>query len=156
MRIQDHYSIISGSEMMDKLSSKSVPDIRDFTDNGKCQDCGNCCGNYIPMTIIDKCRIKAYIRTHQIRPAKPLLVNGPWKKPTVHNQCPFLLNSEGKRCAVYPVRPAVCKAWSCHDLMNNQELIKLALSDEMETVNMYLMFYPRETMAELSKVNMEG
>ena len=42
----------------------------DFTINGKCSNCGECCGSILPVTKKEIKRIKAYVRKHNIKPHK--------------------------------------------------------------------------------------
>lgn len=151
MRIQDTYNFTSAPELIAQLHSNQLPEINDFTDNGKCRDCGNCCGNFLPISKEDFIRIKKYIHDHDIHRQKSLLMPGPWAKPTIHNYCPFLTDADGHRCAIYPVRPAICRAWSCHDPIHNNKLRDLVLNNNLKTINMYLAFFPEETNAEMMR-----
>lgn len=153
MRIRDEYRLTSYGEFQEHLHNPDISKIHDFTDNGKCRDCGNCCGNNIPLTPDDYSRIMGYIKTHNILPARPRLLYGPWAKPTVHNLCPFLLEKDEHRCAIYPVRPGICRVWNCHEPAKNQEIVKWYFSNPyVETVDMYLAFYPQQTIDELERL----
>lgn len=151
LRIEQEYSLISGDKMQDRIHHRSgPPDIIDFTNNGKCRDCGNCCGNFLPLTDVERVTIKRYIKKHNLHPAKPYFVEGPWAKPTVHNECPFLLNTDSHRCMIYSIRPGICKAYTCHEPLHNPEVVRVSLRST-ETVNMYIEFFPKETYREAKK-----
>ena len=148
MRVAQRYTFRSVSEGL------VIEDPIDFTDNGKCRDCGNCCGNIIPIAEKDIERIKQYIIDHQIRPAKPLFMSGPFAKPTMHNECPFLLDRDDHRCAIYPVRPAICRMYTCHKNYREEmdsEDVKILASGGFELVNrnMYATFFPDELIEEM-------
>lgn len=151
LRIEQEYTLISGDEIQDRICHHaSPPDVVDFTDNGKCQDCGNCCGNFLPITNAEKATIRRYVKKHNLHPAKPYFVEGPWAKPTVHTECPFLLNTDGHRCMIYSIRPGICRAYTCHDPLHNPEVVRVSLRST-ETVNMYIEFFPKETYREAKK-----
>lgn len=151
MRIKQEYTLISGDKLKDKIHHRGTsPEVIDFTDNGRCRDCGNCCGNFLPLTDVERVTIKRYVKKHNLHPAKSLFVEGPWAKPTIHNECPFLLNTDEHRCMIYSIRPGICKAYTCHNPMDNPEMIQTGLRN-METVNMYIEFFPKETYKEAKK-----
>ena len=152
MRIDDQYSTTSAADFMAKLKNHDLPKIHDFTDNGKCMDCGNCCGNFIPLSEVEVYRIRKYIKDHNICRQKPLFIPGPWVKPTMHNQCPFLMDKDEHRCAIYPVRPDVCREWSCHDPVHNERLRDVALNNDLRITNMYMTFFPVETYWEMTVI----
>lgn len=61
----------------------------------RCDDgCGDCCGA-VPATAAERARVETYARTHGIEPRRQGIT------------CPWY---DGKRCAVYTVRPLVCVA----------------------------------------------
>ena len=131
-----------------------VRDPVDFTDNGKCRDCGNCCGNIIPITKKDVERIKRYIIDHRIKPSKPIFLKGPFARPTIHNECPFLLDQDDHRCSIYPVRPAVCRIYTCHKNyekeLDSEDMKVLADGGfDLMNRNMYATFFPDEFAKEL-------
>lgn len=84
--------------------------VYDFTVDGKCSNCGQCCTDFLPMSEHEIARIHTFIKRR------------PWIKlhnhipPTVDRvedfTCPFR-NDEEKRCDIYPVRPAICQDFQC-------------------------------------------
>lgn len=96
---------------------QALSDIRngvyDFTDNGKCTQCGNCCGSILPMTDKEIKTIKRYIKQHGIKEQKHLI---PFAEPMLDLTCPFL--DDGKKtekCTIYEVRPAICRCFICSE-----------------------------------------
>lgn len=57
--------------------------ITDFTNNGKCFNCGNCCSNLLPMSEKEVKVIKAYIKTHNIKEQRHNAMQG------ADMTCPF-------------------------------------------------------------------
>lgn len=79
----------------------------DYTNNGKCSNCGRCCSNLLPLTDDEIVRIKKYIKKHNI-------------KKQVHNvlekidmNCPFR-DEINKKCLIYEIRPEICRQFMCN------------------------------------------
>ena len=79
----------------------------DFTCNGKCSNCGNCCVPYLPITTQEYKIIKRYIKKHNIKEIRPR-----YEGDNVYISCPFR-DYKNKRCTIYPVRPEVCRKFLC-------------------------------------------
>ena len=86
----------------------------DRTKHGQCIGCGECCADALPLTPFDVRRVAAYVRKHGIRPVSHK-VNMKWIPPR-DDMCPFFNDSKpmGTRCLVYPVRPIICRHYTCH------------------------------------------
>ena len=71
-----------------------------FTSRGTHDGCGECCSRFLPLTAGE---------------AAVLRLNGAKARPEPEGAldltCPFL--TEERRCAVYGVRPAGCRAYDC-------------------------------------------
>ena len=80
-----------------------------FTVDGKCIQCGMCCGNYLPIGDEDIRRIRHYIQLNNIKPCVHII---PTAKPAEDMTCPFRDN-ERKICTIYPARPEICKDYIC-------------------------------------------
>lgn len=77
--------------------------------NGKCSECGECCGNLLPLSGADIKRLRRYIKKHKISKQNdidPLRIE-------VLQDCVFLKKDLEKRCAVYPARPEICRMFNC-------------------------------------------
>lgn len=79
----------------------------DFTCNGRCSNCGNCCVPYLPITKQEYKTIKRYIKKHNIKEIRPIREGN-----DVYISCPFR-DYKNKRCTIYPVRPEVCRKFLC-------------------------------------------
>ena len=87
--------------------------ITDFTNNGECSQCGNCCGNLLTLTQDEIDKIHKYVKKHRI---KQHVINAPLQNPTMDLTCPFLnMDKKVERCNIYPVRPYICKRFNCHE-----------------------------------------
>lgn len=113
----------------------------DFTCNGKCIGCGECCSNILPMTKQEIERIKAYIKEHNIEEHK----NGMFlMNPICDMTCPFLNDSKDHRCNIYEVRPQICRNFSCH----KENRAKIPTSVLAEPIDVRHEFYGGESMFE--------
>lgn len=101
--------------------------IYNFTKDGKCSSCGNCCSNLLPMSDREIERIRRYIKRNHIKEQKHFI---PLKNQTLDLTCPFLdLNGGDKKCVIYEVRPMICKCFLCSEpkgALQYQELYKEA------------------------------
>lgn len=80
--------------------------IINFTNNGKCSNCGQCCGDILHLSKKEIKIIDNYLKKHKIEatPRRVLLV--------YDNNCPFRDNKR-KKCKIYEVRPDICKIYKC-------------------------------------------
>lgn len=72
--------------------------VYDLTENGKCTQCGECCGNCLPMTKKEISIIKDYIKVHKV--AEQLHTVG-LREPAFDMTCPFLDITKDKENAPY-------------------------------------------------------
>lgn len=90
--------------------------ITNNTCKGNCSRCGECCNPYNPITLDEYFEIKKYIQEHNIKPYIPTP-----KGNDIYLTCCFH-DVENKCCTIYPVRPEVCRRFSCHNsdsIINN-------------------------------------
>ena len=83
--------------------------VTDFTANGNCSQCGQCCGDLLPLSKGEIKKIRQYVKDfgiaeHVNRP--------PTATPILDMTCPFR-NEKAKKCDIYPVRPLICKDFTC-------------------------------------------
>lgn len=87
------------------------PQTINFTNNGVCSSCGQCCGSLLPVTDEEMRVLKEYIDRNNIQPSLPE------QSTFISLQCPLLQPASDiqpkARCKVYDVRPAVCRAFKC-------------------------------------------
>jgi len=82
------------------------PNPKDFTCNGECSRCGECCTPLLPITLDEYYIIKDYIKKNKIEPTNMVRPEG------IYIKCPFY-DFDNKICKIYEVRPEVCRAFSC-------------------------------------------
>lgn len=83
--------------------------IFNYTKDGKCSSCGNCCSNLLPMSQKEVEAIHKYIRKNDIKECKHLF---PLATPAIDMTCPFR-NNDKNICAIYEVRPEICRQFIC-------------------------------------------
>lgn len=90
-------------------------DVTDFTNNGRCSNCGKCCSNLLPLSNNEVKTIKQYIKKHKIKEQRHNAMLG------VDMTCPFR-DEANKKCLIYEIRPAICRQFMCNhtkeDIMN--------------------------------------
>ena len=52
---------------MEQMLADEEYGVKDFTINGKCSGCGNCCANFLPVSNVEVDRIRRYIKKHGIK-----------------------------------------------------------------------------------------
>lgn len=94
----------------------------DLTKNGQCSGCAGCCSSMIPVTEQELAEMKAYADKIGFKPELP----GKPDDDIVYIMCPFLqpktVLSVRQPCAIYPARPAICRAFICNK--SNQAIAK--------------------------------
>ena len=94
------------NEVMEDMQSG----VFDFTKNGECSNCGNCCSDFLPISPEEIRRIAAYIKKNGITEQKHFLPLANY--PQMDLTCPFRNNTE-RKCMIYEVRPAICRDFRC-------------------------------------------
>lgn len=81
--------------------------VKDFTKDGQCSCCGECCKDIIVSDFNEIMKIRKFVKQRNIRPqVHPVGPN------SVDMTCPFL-NWDTHMCNIYPVRPKICKEFLC-------------------------------------------
>ena len=78
--------------------------VYNFTKDGKCTKCGNCCTALLPMTKDELKAVQRYVKRKHIQTVKHS-----WGFDLT---CPFR-NDELGICTVYEVRPQICRDFQC-------------------------------------------
>lgn len=113
--------------------------VYDFTKDGKCSGCGQCCSVYLPLSSVEIKEIRRYIKKHHIKEQKHMIV--PTKEPLLDMTCPFLDTSKEKeKCTIYPVRGEICSSFICNDPHGARKNKKL-LHKKYQVVNMRKEFF---------------
>ena len=91
----------------DELRAAEKKGVTDFTENGKCSGCGECCSDFLPLSPEEISRIRRYVEKHNIRPHHNNVVSIGFDVT-----CPFRDNVN-KVCVIYNIRPAICREFRC-------------------------------------------
>ena len=114
--------------------------VIDFTVNGECSNCGECCSNLLPLDDVEVRTIKRYIKKHRIKESH----SGIPLNAEIDMTCPFLDNSKVHKCRIYHIRPKICRFFICNKKTNIEEAKAMI---NCRIINM------RETFYERSKNN---
>lgn len=112
----------------------------DFTVDGKCSNCGQCCSSFLPITVEEIARIKKHIQKNGIKSKKHFI---PLRKKSRDSICPFRDN-ERKKCTIYEVRPAICKDFRCDNPRNGEKAHIYLYRSKIMFVDMVETFFSEE------------
>lgn len=103
--------------------------VYNFTQNGKCSECGNCCTALLPVTKEEVKTIKRYIKRKGVKPIKNDI--------DIDLTCPFR-NEKERICNIYEVRPYICRSFICSKMQNDidREKEKLNFDKRFSVINM--------------------
>ena len=105
--------------------------ITDFSNDGKCSCCGNCCSNVLPLSNKEIKTIKKYIKKKKIKPVEhDLLVK---TKLSFDMICPFR-DEKNKICTIYEIRPLICKMFICNKGENSKKSRKILAKKNYKTI----------------------
>lgn len=88
----------------------SFCDVTDYTIDGKCSNCGQCCSNLLPMSDAEIRRIMDYLKKN---PVKEQFQRALVSINQTDMTCPFRDNVN-RKCLIYSVRPAICREFMCN------------------------------------------
>ncbi len=112
--------------------------VFDYTSDGQCSGCGQCCTDLLPVSHKEIKEIQRYIKKHKIEPQKRFL-------PTADGMmfdlmCPFR-NDSDRKCMIYKVRPLICRDFKCDHpkkgIKPDEQLYKMS----RKVISMRTVFY---------------
>lgn len=109
----------------------------DFTQNGKCSNCGQCCSNILPLSKSEISQIHEYIAENNIKEQSNLY---PMRGQILDMICPFRDN-KNKCCTIYKIRPMICKCFKCDNTKNKIYADKKMFERTRFIVNMRKEFF---------------
>lgn len=127
-------------DMMSDLRTQT-----DYTIDGKCSECGACCGNILPISKREFQDIKQYVEKNNIKPHKHFIapVNS---EPEYDMSCPFLDTSKEKnKCLIYSHRPYICRTYSCHNAVDKAKRDKAMFQQRRYITDMRAAFFGGKT-----------
>jgi Fe-S-cluster containining protein len=81
--------------------------ITDFTKDGKCIRCGQCCTEILPLSDEELLAIKKYVKKNKIHNQHLRILN-------VQRDITCPLMSPKRECLIYDIRPAICQSFMCN------------------------------------------
>lgn len=108
--------------------------VYNFTKNGKCISCGNCCTALLPMTKTELKTIQRFAKRKHLQIEKH-------SGADFDLTCPFRDN-EKKICMVYEVRPQICRDFKCDKPQKkiDDTKEKYEYDNRFHTVNLRMIF----------------
>lgn len=91
----------------------------DFTCNGKCSKCGECCGIVLPIDQDDANKIQNYVIENRIFPQRQILIM------KCKLQCPYYTGNREKGCSIYEARPKICRFYQCNKTPGLKDMIEM-------------------------------
>lgn len=131
--------------------------VKDFTCNGECSNCGQCCSNLLPLSSEEVKRIKKYIKSHNIKEQRHNAMVG------VDMTCPFR-DEANRKCLIYQIRPAICRQFMCNHTKEDIQKAKMDFHKVNNVVFMRNEFFGSkedtqwfaETLKQIFKENENG
>lgn len=81
-----------------------------YTKDGKCSGCGNCCVGILPLSTAEIKRIHEYMKKHEIKEHHSGVAMMAGK---IDGTCPFR-DDVNRKCDIYEVRPEICRCFACN------------------------------------------
>ena len=127
-----------------KMMEDMQQGIRDYTQDGHCSSCGNCCSNFLPLSVEECFRIRKYVQKKHI---KECVNRPPTAKPVLDYTCPFRDNVK-KICTIYAIRPLICKDWQCDKARKGIQANEKFASGDYAVIDMRATFFPDSGIAK--------
>ena len=113
--------------------------VSDFTKDGACSNCGECCSDLLPVSEKEIQTIRRYVKSHHVKEQIHFL---PTATPFLDLTCPFRNNQE-RRCEIYEVRPAICRDFRCDKPKKNIEADRTLYQGKYSLISMSGTFFPK-------------
>ena len=95
-------------------------EVHDFTNNGECSGCGNCCSRYLPLSQHEINTIIAYVKRKNIK--QQFHSVNVLSERFFDMCCPFLDDTKpDKKCTIYEVRPLICRDFNCKKYIDKEK-----------------------------------
>lgn len=125
---------------LDEMIADMQAGTYDFTVDGKCSNCGNCCSDFLPISQREINKIKDYIKKHKIKEQKKMI---PAAVPVIDLTCPFRSESQ-KKCMIYEVRPLICMDFQCNNPRQGIKACDEMYNEPRPCVSMRKTFFPKK------------
>lgn len=105
-----------------------------FTKNGECSKCGNCCSTLLPLKSSEIEKLKRIIKTRNLKPhEQPRVLR---TEPMFDLTCPFLTDEH--ECSIYDDRPYICRIFKCDTRPSISDIAMI--NEPMESTNLRDLF----------------
>lgn len=104
--------------------------LTNFTNNGVCSNCGECCSDFLHLSDDEIERINNYLKEYKL----------PQHQKGLNTKCPFRNDLFGK-CDIYSVRPHICRIFKCDTQPEQAEIIRDEVNKERKPYSMAELFF---------------
>lgn len=122
---------------LEQIQKDMESGIYDFTVNGECSSCGQCCSNYLPLSSKEIKEIHRQVKKHKI---KEQIHNPPTSEQVLDMTCPFR-DDANRVCLIYKFRPQICKSFRCDYPKRKIQLNKELFHGKYNVVDMRREFF---------------
>ena len=134
--------------MIAQVADDMENNLYNFTKNGTCSQCGNCCSNFLPLSADEVVTINNYVVNNNIKECIHAL---PVAGRVIDATCPFLdMEKPKEKCRIYPVRPLICRKFICNKEQRPSWTME-ELMEERKVVDVRKMFFEKKTIKKRKK-----
>lgn len=124
---------------LEKVMDDMRRGVTDYTKDGECSGCGQCCSNFLPLSLKECFRIRNYVQRKHIA---EYVHRPPTAAPVQDFTCPF--RDDGKKiCTIYDIRPEICRDFQCDKPRKQIAANKRLISQTREIIDMRATFFPK-------------
>lgn len=124
---------------LEKTIHEMMSGVYDYTREGECSGCGQCCTALLPLFRTEFKEIERLVRKRKIKPCRHD-VGIPYSGQIDFDlTCPFRDNVN-RKCIIYDHRPLVCRNFRCDKPKKRIEADKRFYEMKMNVVNMWGFF----------------
>lgn len=108
--------------------------IKNYTHDGICSNCGECCSDILPLSAKEITEIDKFLKTHKVER------HNQREDGLIETLCPFR-NNFLKKCDIYEVRPYICRIFKCDTQPEQAEFTRDEISKMRKQRSMTELFF---------------
>lgn len=114
--------------------------MTNYTINGNCSNCGECCSDILPLNEKEIVKIDKYLKTHKLKKHHEFLNDA---------RCPFR-NDVERKCEIYEVRPYICQMFKCDTQPEQAEWQRDEINKVRKVRSMKELFFKDDSIVKLA------
>lgn len=116
--------------------------LTDFTNNGICSSCGECCSDFLHLSEEEIESINKYLKEFKVPQHN---------KGRENTKCPFR-NDLFCKCDIYSVRPYICRKFKCDTQPEKAEFERDEINKSRKAYSMAELFFNDSSKREMLKM----